>query len=386
MKSDSTRRRRIVVAHAGIRGIPANYGGSEQAVEALIAPFAARGIETVVYCRSGHYEVRQSQWCGANLVYLPAPRLLHFETLVHSFLATLHAGLVTRPAILHFHGRGNALFLPLAKLLHVPAVLWVDGLEWERAKWGPLAKAFHKHVADRLAVLFSRGLLADAPTIAAYYRRRFGRGVPWVAFGAVDVSAERDPGVLGTWDLQPGRYCLFVGRLTPEKDVDTLIRAYADVKTNWPLIIVGDNPYDPDYITVLRRRADPRVRFVGAQFGASYRALLADAAVSIHPSRVEGTSPALLTALASGRAVIASNIAENIQAAGDAAAYFPVGDAAALASVMQRVIDDEPYRRALGERAAAWARDRYLWDAVAEQLISFYTRVNPQIGRTLGGS
>jgi glycosyltransferase involved in cell wall biosynthesis len=311
------------------------------------------------------------------LVYLPSPRSKNLDTLLHSLLGTLHAGLVARPALLHYHGRGNAVFLPLAWLLRLPAVLWVDGLEWERAKWGPLARWLHQHIADPMVRIFSAAFIADAPSIADYYRRRYGLSVPWIAYGARDVSGERSPDILRRWGLEPGRYALFVGRLTPEKEVHTLLAAFRSVRTDWPLVIVGDNPYGPGYIQQLKALADARVRFLGAQFGPTYRALLADAAVSIHPSRVEGTSPALITALASGCATVVSNIPENVEAAGDAPAYFTVGDPDDLAAALQRLLDDPRLRARHGAQARAWAGGRYSWAAVAEGLAAAYRQRLP---------
>jgi glycosyltransferase involved in cell wall biosynthesis len=264
------------------------------------------------------------------------------------------------------------VFLPLATLLRIPAVLWVDGFEWERAKWGKVARFFHRRIADPIAAVLHRSLVADAPTIAEYYRSRYGKTVACIRYGARDVSGERDGEVLRRLELDPDKYCLFVGRLTPEKEVHVLLEAYRLVRTDWPLVIVGDNPYDARYVARLQEAADPRVRFVGPQFGPAYRALLADAAVSIHPSRVEGTSPALITALASGRAAVVSDIPENRQAAHDAAVFFPVGDAAGLAAALQELIDDPQLRANWAERGKCLAAERFSWEVSADQFAALY--------------
>lgn len=370
------------MAHAGVRGLPANYGGSEEAIQALAPLMAERGVDTLVYCRPSHYAQYLPTWCGARLVYLPAPRSKNLETIVHSLLVTLHAGFVARPAMLHFHGRGNAVFLPLCRLLGLHAVVWCDGFEWERAKWGWLARFFHKQIADRIAMLYPRSVVADAPNVTAWYREHYRRPVAEVRYGAADVTPGRDPRVLQSFGLTPGEYCVFVGRLTPEKEVHTLIEAYRDVRTDWPLVIVGGNPYDQEYTDRLRSAADVRVKFLGSQFGAPYRALLADAAVSIHPSRVEGTSPALLSALASGKPTLVSDIVENQQAAGDAALYFSVGDRASLAAGLQRLVDYPDERARRGALSRQWAQERYSWAAVATQLLEVYGDVNPRRFRT----
>jgi len=144
-------------------------------------------------------------------------------------------------------------------------------------------------------------------------------------------------------------------------------------------VIVGDNPYDPGYLDRLRRLADSRVQLLGPQFGSEYAALLADAGVSVHPSRVEGTSPALITALATGCATVVSDIPENVEAAGSAPLYFSVGDKSSLAGRLQSLIDSTELRVTHGKRARVWAQDRYSWPAVARRLAALYGTLSPDL-------
>mgnify|MGYP001823643461 CR=1 FL=1 len=60
--------------------------------------------------------------------------------LSHTPLATLHALLTNSADIISYHGMGNALFLPLVKLARKPSVVYMDGIDWERPKWGAFAR------------------------------------------------------------------------------------------------------------------------------------------------------------------------------------------------------------------------------------------------------
>ena len=71
--------------------------------------------------------------------------------------------------------------------------------------------------------------------------------------------------------LEPRRYVLFVGRLEPENNPHLLVEAWARIPSaktrGMKLVVVGGAPYASEYITRVRRAADPRVIFPGYVFG-----------------------------------------------------------------------------------------------------------------------
>ena len=75
------------LAIVGTRGIPARYGGFETFAEELSTRLAARGHSVTVYCRE---RPTASSYRGVRLVYLPTIRHKYFDTIAHTFLATLH--------------------------------------------------------------------------------------------------------------------------------------------------------------------------------------------------------------------------------------------------------------------------------------------------------
>ena len=97
----------------------------------------------------------------------------------------------------------------------------------------------------------------------ALYRRTF----PLIAYGTRFAPRLETSGRLIGMGCDVEKYFLFVGRLIPEKGVHYLIEAYRRVDTEFPFVIVGDNPYDPEYVQQIKDAADERVRFVGSEFG-----------------------------------------------------------------------------------------------------------------------
>ena len=85
-----------------------------------------------------------------QVIRLPTIRSKHLETLVHTFLSTLHV--LTQPCdVVHFHALGPALFSFIPRLAGKKTVVTVQGLDWQRKKWGRIASAVLR-LGERAAV------------------------------------------------------------------------------------------------------------------------------------------------------------------------------------------------------------------------------------------
>lgn len=181
---------------------------------------------------------------------------------------------------------------------------------------------------------------------------------------------------------------LFVGRLTPHKGVDVLIRA---LPADAPLTIVGSEGHDEqlperEYPALLRSLATGRrVRFLGAVDDDTLALLYRTAAVVVVPSvertcygRQVAVSELLglvaLEAMASGTPVIASRIGGLPEVVRDGITGYLVepGDVAALNDRIAMVLGDAPTAAALGRNARAWATEALSWDSCAARCLSAY--------------
>lgn len=97
------------------------------------------GHEVTVYCRS-YFTAALAEHNGMRLVRLPTIRSKHLETVIHTFLGTVHA-LTQRYDLVHYHALGPALFSFLPRLAGEKTAVTVQGLDWQRKKWGRLASA-----------------------------------------------------------------------------------------------------------------------------------------------------------------------------------------------------------------------------------------------------
>lgn len=351
----------------GLKGIPALHGGIERHVQELSACLATRGHDVTVYCRR-HYTAATAAVPGVNLRILPSFNTKHLDAWTHTLLATADA-LRRGFDVYHYHALGPATLAVFPRLVGRRVVVTVHGLDWQRDKWGRLAAAYLKGGEWAAARVATRTIVVSRE-LQRYFLRRYGRRATYIP-NAVALPGEPRLDDLKRYHLEPGRYLLTVGRLVPEKGIRDLLEAYRSVKSDLPLVIVGGDA-DGRYVTELKRVADERVRFVGYVYGPPLAAFFAGAYLYVQPSTLEGLSIALLEAMSYGAAALASDIAPNVEALGDAGFYFPAGDVAALRGQLERLLAAGDSLRAKGRAAQARAAAFYSWEEVARRTEAVY--------------
>ena len=357
------------IAMIGTRGVPAQYGGFETAVEEIGSRLAADGHRVTVYCRNP--EQALTEHLGMELVNLPALRKRSLETLSHTGLSVAHA-MRRRPDAAVLFNAGNAPYIPLLKASRIPTAVHVDGLEWKRAKWQGAGARYYRR-AEKYAARSGLPLIADAQGIADHLLDTYGAASHVIPYGAPIL----DPGTdrLAELELKPGAYHLVVARLEPENHVDVIVRGHAEAASRNPLVVVGSAPYGDTHIAEIRRAAaDSDTRFVGAVWDQDLlNQLYAGSLSYLHGHSVGGTNPSLLRALGCAAPVTAFDVNFNREVTAGHARFFddPTSAAAAI------LADDNDPEAALrrGRAGQAHAEATYRWDDVAERYLRLLTQI-----------
>ncbi len=246
----------------------------------------------------------------------------------------------TRPDILHtwlFHA--NVLGRLAAKLAGVPHVVSSIRVA-EPRRW---------HLAlDRLTAGRAEVILVNSPSLQDYAAEH---GIPRKKLRVIPNAVDLARFTAAPHAKRETPVALFVGRLSPQKGLDVLLRAAARV----PRVrfrVVGDGP-DRGALERLARE----LRLANVEFaGPSDRVpeLLADADMLVLPSRWEGSPNVVLEAMAAGVPVVATNAVgtRDLVTDGVDGVLVAVDDAAALASAIDRIAGDSR----LTERLAAAGR------------------------------
>lgn len=352
------------IAILGTRGIPASYGGFETFAEELSARLVSRGHDVTVYCRSHHTDKKLKSYKGVNLVVLPTIRHKYLDTVFHTFLSAVNA-VFTRFDVVLFCNAANAVLIPILTWTGTPVAINVDGLERDRDKWNALGKLYYR-LGERASVWFATHIVTDAAVIKDYYKDEYGVDSTMITYGA-PIARETSEIVPQKYGVQSNKYVLYLSRLEPENNADMVIEAFAKVKTEMKLLVVGDAPYSTEYKARLRALADkdPRVLFTGYVFGDDCKALQQNAYCYVHATEVGGTHPALLEGMGAGNCVIAHQTPENVEVLGDAGLLFSNIDE--LAEKIRLTLDEPELVKRFGALAQQRIAAEYSWESVADE-------------------
>jgi glycosyltransferase involved in cell wall biosynthesis len=377
----------VRIAILGTRGIPAAYGGFETLAQELAAELAGRGHEVTVYCRprrTGNGAVPE----GVHLVTLPCIHHKYLETVTHTALSALHATARRYDAVLVCNA-ANAVFAWLPRLRGTRVALNVDGLEANRAKWNRLGRAYYR-LSERVALRTPNRIVTDARVIARYYQQRYGSDSTYIPYGAHLPPLPPPPpspdGPIARFALRPKGYVLYVSRLEPENHAHTVAAAFSECQDlALELVITGQAPYAAPYIRKVLMAADSRTVFTGGVYGDGYHELQAHARCYVHATVVGGVHPALVEAMAHGRAIICADTPENRETLAGAGVYYQPDDHLACAAAIRQVCLDDGLSTELGARARERARNEYSWTSVGDayERLLLDMHPDPEVSTTL---
>jgi glycosyltransferase involved in cell wall biosynthesis len=180
---------------------------------------------------------------------------------------------------------------------------------------------------------------------------------------------------------------LYVGGISPHKNLDGLLRAAAQVTDSpWHLVLVGDYAGDSFwgcYQEVLdlakSLRLAERVTFTGYVPDADLLLIYNLATMLVLPSMSEGFGLPVIEAMACGLPVAASNRNSLPEIVGDAGLLFDPLSTTEMAATIARLLSDEPLRRALREKGLKRA-ESFSWKAGAQKLVTILEEVASRHG------
>lgn len=322
----------------GTRGIPDIPGGVEKHCQELFPRVAARGHEVLLATRSSYVTRRVSEWRGVKLVNCFAPRTKSFEAIVHTFISLLKA-LSHSPDVVHIHA-APMLLTPLARLMGFKVVVTIHGPEYNRKKWGPVAKCVLR-LGEKLAGLFANEVIVISSVIRDIIVKRCNRVANLIPNGVTLPRQSKTSDLLTGIGVDPGSYIVAVARFVPEKGLHDLINAFETMNSDCKIVIAGDADHESDYSKNLLQMAseDNRIILTGYITGEPLNQVYSHARLFVLPSYHEGLAISLLEAMSYGIPVLASDIPANKEVGLPDERYFRCGDVADLKRRMQALLD-----------------------------------------------
>jgi glycosyltransferase involved in cell wall biosynthesis len=362
---------KLRVAFIGGRGLVSKYSGIESYYEHVGAELARLGHDVTIYCRN-YFTPPIAELNGMHVRRLPTIRSKHLETLVHTLLSTVHA-MFSRYDVVHYHCLGPALFSFLPRLCGKKTVVTVQGLDWQRRKWGRIASQVLRW-GESAAATLPNATMVVSRTLQQHYAERHKRQTVYIPNGA-NIPSRRVPQRLDEWGLTPHDYVLFLGRFSPEKNCHLLISAFEQVATEMKLVLAGGSSHSDAYVESLRRHESDRIRLLPWTSGNDLDELLSNAALFVLPSDLEGMSLALLDAMAAGVCVLTSDIPENKEVVDGVGFTFRRGEQTDLTRMLGLLICNPGLRQEMAAKAEQRIGEQYGWPGIARSIAMLYYRV-----------
>jgi glycosyltransferase involved in cell wall biosynthesis len=264
---------------------------------------------------------------------------------------------------------------PFGALARHPLVVTLHATILEEAKyypWSSRMRAFVAYMLERKALAQADAITTDSRFTTKALAEDYGIDPRKIFLIPLGVDIGRFAPAIGRSDGQPR--ILICSRLVPRKNIkEALIALSFFADERFQLTIVGDGP-ERTYLEQVARRTIPRARFTGPVSQKDLCGIFSSSTIFISSSRSEGFGLSVLQAMASGLAVIASDIPahrELITHETDGLLYSSPAD---LARSLKLLLSD----KGLVERLGANARRRALvhsWESVAESIVTVYRQV-----------
>lgn len=366
------------IAFIGQKGIPAKIGGVEKHVEELSTRLTARGHEVFAYVRNNYTDKKLKEYKGVKLIHLPSIATKHLDAISHTFLGTVHA-LFHEYDVIHYQAIGPSFLSWIIKIFKRNTILIATFhcQDYYHQKWGWLARTALRF-GEYITCTVPHKTIVVSNTLKAYVKNTYAKE-PAVIPNGFAVSITEKTNEIEKWNLQKDGYILSVSRLIKHKGIHYLIKAFKnledqDLIQDKKLVIVGEGAYTDDYVEYLKKIAEGRknIIFTGVQIGEALSQLISNAYVFVHPSETEGLSIGLLEAMGYAKAIIASDIPENMEALSSNGMYFENGSIENLEKKLSEALGNPELLKQLGEKAQKHVNEKYNWERIVEQTEELY--------------
>jgi glycosyltransferase involved in cell wall biosynthesis len=353
----------------GTRGIPDILGGVETHCEELYPRIVTKGHKVTIITRTPYINDKSiNTYKGVKLKHIYAPRIKSLEAIIHTFLGVLYAG-IKRPDVLHIHAVGPMIMTPLARLLGLKVVVTNHGPDYDRQKWGKLAKTILK-LGEYLGTKFANEVIVISEVINTILKTKYKRDNAHLIYNGVNlpVIAQRDD-YIKSLKLEKNKYIIGVGRFVEEKGFSDLIKAYSQIKTGIKLVLVGDADHETSFSINLKKKAEETgVVLTGFIRGKKLNQIFSHALLFCMPSYHEGLPIALLEAMSYNLNVLVSDIPANLEVNLGDKNYFKVGDIKDLSKKLKFKTQNDIKNIQYAERI----KSVYNWDKIADEIIKVY--------------
>ena len=358
------------IAVIGTRGIPNIQGGIETHCEELYPRLINLGCEVILFRRSCY--VTQSNkiqsYKGIELKDIFTIKQKNLETLLHTFLSIFYAK-KAKVDILHIHAIGPSIMTPLARLLGLKVVVTHHGQDYNRQKWGVMAKTVLK-AGEYLSTKYANELIVISNEINSIIKNIYKRFNSNLIYNGVNIPTKSNKtNYINSLGLETKKYIFTLGRFVEEKGFEGLIRAFSKLNNSeYKLVIAGDADIPSKYSKYLKQLAkDKNIVLTGFVKGEKLNELFTHAQLFVLPSFHEGLPISLLEAMSYNVDILVSDIPPNLEIKLPENCYFICGDWNNLTFKLNEKLSKK--------EIPSYDLSLYDWNNIALQTLDVYTKL-----------
>jgi len=354
----------------GARGFPNVMGGIEKHSEELYSRLSNKNnIDIVVLITAKN---NKKKWHNIKFVKIPTINKKSLEKILYAFFASCYV-ITKKPDIVHIQGLNSALYIPLLKIFGLKVVYTQHSTDYNYPKWGKIAKKIL--LLSEYCSTFANKITVVSPILQDVFVKKYNIK-PEIVYNGVNFNSEVNHNMpaIKNFDFLKNEYFLYVGRITPEKDLITLIKAFnmfGDKKKY--LVIVGGSEYNNDYNRMIIEQAkkNEKIIFTGAIKNCLLPFFYKKAKLFILPSKFEALPLVPLEAIYFKTEVLLSDIPENLQFHLNAKNYFKAGNKHDL---LERItfLSKKPSSQKELELLKKRIITLYNWDNTVEKIYNAY--------------
>lgn len=350
-------------------------GGIESYMLNLATQLVRMGHEPVVFCESDHDGEEVVN--GFRVIHQRSPKSVFLCKPWLGLKATLFTIRHIKDAdFIHYNAWPPSLSSPLARIYGIPSLMQGHGLEWQRSKYSHKQQLIMRFM-EWLTAHLNRNLIMCSADQCRYFKEHYNREsvvIPTAIY--MPDYTKKDTAILSRFEIEKGKYILFLARFVKEKNPHYLIRAFNRAKLNGlKLVMAGDNIADPAFVAHLHElgKDNSDVVFTGAVYGDDKEMLLRNAKAFCVPSTIEGLSISLLEGMGYGLPIVASTIPANREVLEEERAFWcePEDEESLAKALTDLAAAEDATLKAMTEYNKKKIEDNYTWERVAEKYVCF---------------
>ncbi len=372
------------IAFIGQKGIPATFGGVEYHVDSLSREIVKNKLSVSVYVRSWYTPKGMKEIDGVKLIHVPTIKSKHLDASIHSLLCSIHA-VFTSVDIVHYHCMGPALFSFIPKLFGKKVIVTVHRLDWISEKWNKIAKFFLK-LGERISIRIPQKTIVVSKDLKKFFMNGYkSSNLHHITHGIEAVQPIKANLISKKYGLVEKNYLLYLGRISPEKRVEWIIKAFfkmgnqSKTTKRIKLVIAGGSSATGKYVESLKRLSSNNqdIIFPGYVTGREKDELLSNAKIFLLPSSLEGFPIALMEGKNYGNCCLVSNIPPHQESITDDVdgLLFKTESFRDFEEKLNYLVNNPKKIKLIGKNAREKMKLMPSWETVAKETIEIYKNV-----------